>query len=175
MEGRRACSAGFTLWEMAITLALAALIATLAVPSFQRLERRASVRTAADQLLVALHRARSSAILRNLPAVVCLTSDRRTCDVRAGEPAQSWLVFIHGEAVEQLSVGELPRDLTVRASRPRVTYWPVARAGSTSTFLVCDARAVAPALAVIVSQSGRPRQTADVAGVTSVQCGTGSS
>ena len=63
---------GFTAFELLVVLALAALIAVLAVPSFADLRRSAGLTSNANQLLWALHYARSSSILRNVPTVVFL-------------------------------------------------------------------------------------------------------
>ena len=52
---------------------------------------------------------------------------------------------------------ELPERLGVTGSRVAVTYWPVSRAGTTSTFTLCHATRLARTRAVIVSQTGRPR------------------
>jgi hypothetical protein len=47
--------------------------------------------------------------------------------------------------------------VVVRANRNAVTYWPVALAGTTASFVFCDARGTSAARAIIVSQTGRPR------------------
>jgi hypothetical protein len=54
-----------------------------------------------------------------------------------------------------LSRFKLPPRLTVSASRPTVTFWPVTRAASTSTFDLCDVAGAGRS--IIVSQTGRPR------------------
>lgn len=151
-----------------MTLALVATLAALAVPSFRSLERRASVRSASDQLFVALHQARSAAILRNLPSVVCLSPDGAQCGVRAGAAAGAWIAFLERTPSrpamrhpgdELLGAGSLARGVRVHASRPTVAFWPAARAAATSTFVLCDLERIAEPRAIVVSQSGRPRQT----------------
>ncbi len=82
-----------------------------------------------------------------LPATVCLTADERTCLSRPDVAAVGWLVFrAEGSAaVAQPATPEavfhsfqLPADISVTATRPAITFWPVARAGSTGTFELCD-------------------------------------
>lgn len=169
MRSRSAFEQGVTLWELAMTLTLVAVLAGLAVPSFRGAERRAGVRSASDQLFLALHQARSASILRNVPAVVCLSADGARCGVRAGVPADAWIAFLDrspsNPAVRQpgdelLRAERLPRGIRAWATRTTVTFWPVARAGTTSTFVLCDRERLAEPRSIVVSQSGRPRQAA---------------
>ena len=60
-----------------------------------------------------------------------------------------------GESV--LAIQPRAERLTVRANRNAVTYWPFALAGTTVSFVFCDARGTSAARAIIVSQTGRPR------------------
>jgi type IV fimbrial biogenesis protein FimT len=157
-------AAGFTVTELLIALVIAALLMSLAVPGFAALTRSASLSSAANELLAALHMARASAVLRGLPVAVCLTADDSTCLAAPDAAASGWLVFVSDGTVatsrpvvvrEILSRFQLPDRLTVSASRPTVTFWPVARAGSTSTFDLCDLGGAGRS--IVVSQTGRPR------------------
>jgi type IV fimbrial biogenesis protein FimT len=162
---------GLSWAELLATLAIIALLATLSAPTFTRLRANAASLAASQTLLGALHHARSQALLRGLPAVLCLSADGSRClgDARRGQ-ARGWLVFI--DRVQRRTASGPPQfdpgDILVRrfdaatrlrlhGSRPAVTYWPVSRAGTTATFTICAAGSLAPPRAVIVSQSGRPR------------------
>ncbi len=155
---------GFTATELLVALAVAGVLMVVAVPGFAALTRSVGLSSAANELLTALHLARSSAVLRGLPVAVCLTADDRTCVAVPDSAATGWLVFVpDGSAVasrpvvvgQVLSRFKLPPRLTVSASRPTVTFWPVTRAASTSTFDLCDLAGVGRS--IIVSQTGRPR------------------
>ena len=157
---------GFTALELLVVIAIAAVLVAMAAPSFSGLRRTASIGSAANQLLWALHYARSTAILRNVPAVVCLSADGARCLTSAGTPASGWLVFLDQQrsspvqlnaADELLRNIPLPSQVTVQGTRAAVTFWPTARAGTTSTFKLCDARGDPRGKAVVVSQTGRPR------------------
>lgn len=164
-QGRRPAH-GFTLWELLIVLAIVAVLAALAAPGFAAVAREARMSSAANQLLGALHFARSEAILRGVPTVVCLTGPSGECLESTGEPAVGWLVFHdveRGSPVRQdgadilLRRVELPELVRVSGTRTAVTYWPVSRAGTTGTFRFCHLRGAARERAVVVSRSGRPR------------------
>ena len=168
--GRMTVEGGFTATELLVTLAIAAVLMSLAVPGFAALARSFGLSSAANELIFALHLARSSAVLRGLPVAVCLTADDATCLATPGAAAKGWLVFVPDGAAavsrpavvgEVLSRFRLPNTLTVSASRPTVTFWPVTRAGSTSTFDLCDVAGRGAGRSIVVSQTGRPRVAAE--------------
>ena len=157
---------GFTALELLVVVALTAVLVAMATPSFSELRRAASIGSSANQLLWALHYARSTAVTRNVPAVVCLSADGARCLTSTGTPGTGWLVFLDRQrgspvqlnmADELLRVIPLPSQVTVQGTRAAVTFWPTARAGTTSTFKLCDARGDPRGKAVVVSQTGRPR------------------
>ncbi|MCL2160363.1 MAG: GspH/FimT family pseudopilin [Betaproteobacteria bacterium] len=76
-EGR---TRGFTLTELLIVIAIAAILAALAVPSFKTVIRNMAVRNAADDLVADIQYARSEAVRTN--RTVSLTLDERTWHVR---------------------------------------------------------------------------------------------
>jgi len=162
---------GLTAFELVVALGIAALLATLAVPGFAGLRRSAALSAAANELIWAFHLARSSAALRGQPVSVCLTRDERTCVPAPDVVGLGWLVYQPesqvaaqpGSPVMVLHSFHLPPEITVSATRPAVTFWPVTRAGSTSTFELCDVEGHAPGRSIIVSQTGRPRVAVEAA------------
>jgi type IV fimbrial biogenesis protein FimT len=173
MESRSRSVRGVTALELLVVVAVAAVLATLAVPSFGSLRRAASVSAATNQLLWALHFARSSAILNGLPVTLCLSKDDATCLESAVTAGTGWLVFYQpsGRVAARpasdhplLHSFRLPADVTVHGTRAAITFWPVTRAGTTGTFDVCNVGATPRGRAVVVSQTGRPRVAVEEAG-----------
>jgi len=164
---------GFSALELLATLGVAAVLAGLAVPGFAAFRRSAGVSSAANELVWALHLARSSAVLRGQPVTVCLSPDDSSClQTSEGSAAGGWIVFqAAGQAVVPQAAPSgpilhrfrLPEAVAVRGTRPAVTFWPVARAGTTSTFEICDLEGRTPGRSIVVSQTGRPRVAQEAA------------
>jgi type IV fimbrial biogenesis protein FimT len=155
-----------TLVELMVVVAIVAILATMAAPTFGSLRRTAAVGAAATELLAALHFARSAAVLDSQPVTLCLSADGQSCVSSSADPANGWLVFAQPGAGVAASATVVPPVLrhfqvaagvVVRGSRAAVTFWPTARASLTSTFDICDVRQAVAGRAVVLSQMGRPR------------------
>lgn len=172
---------GLTLFELALTLALVAVMAGIATPSLGQWRAEAVLQREAYALLGALHAARSAAITRGEPVVLCQTAGVAACLAGSGPAsgwASGWAIFVDrpGGAAGQLDAAdellqrvELPAELRLLGSRHALSYWPTARAGTTATLVLCHARG--GALAVIVSQTGRPRLSRTDAAGNALDCG----
>lgn len=156
---------GVTVVELLATLAVLAVLVTVAVPGFRHMSRRAAVLVATHDLMSALHTTRAASIARGRPGVVCLTDAGSDCLRSTADSAVGYLAWLdHSGSRTRLDPedtllvrAQLPGELQLRGSRTSVTFWPIARAGTTNTFSICDLAALAPPAQVIVSQSGRPR------------------
>jgi type IV fimbrial biogenesis protein FimT len=160
----------FSLVEQSVVLALVAVLAGMATPSFLHLRRQMQLTEATRALHAALYFARAQAASRGLPVVLCQTDTGGRCSA-GGSAGVGWRVFAKPgaglfstfEPGDQLLVAlDLPARLQLFGTRPAITYWPTPRAAATGSFVFCDADARARPRAVIVSQTGRPR-VSDVA------------
>jgi type IV fimbrial biogenesis protein FimT len=168
---------GIALWELLGVVSIAALLAALAVPGFKEARQSAVLTAAVNQMVGSLHFARSAAILRNVPAVLCLSVEGQQCIERLEEAATGWLIFLDFQRSspprldredQRLRWVSIPADVSLQATRPALTYWPTARNGTTGTFTFCNVmRSGSTGRSVIVSQTGRPRTAESDAG----ECG----
>ncbi len=91
----RKLSQGFTLIELMIVIAIAAILMTLAVPSFSLMINNSKVTSATNEFIGSLNLARSEALKRSNNVSVCKSNAAFTaCDTSATTfTANGWLVF----------------------------------------------------------------------------------
>ncbi len=92
-------SAGFTLIEVMVVVAIVAILATLAAPSFSEMLRRNRLSTAASALQVSLSLARSEAVKRGSDARVTVAAN-----TAAGGWTNGWTVFVDGTGTANAGV-----------------------------------------------------------------------
>lgn len=92
-------SDGFTLIELMVVVAIVAILATLAAPSFVDMLRRNRLSTAVSALQVSLSLARSEAVKRGADARVTVAAN-----TSAGVWTNGWTVFVDGTGTANAGV-----------------------------------------------------------------------
>lgn len=160
-------SGGFTLQEMLVTLAIAAILAagTVGVRGFVQEHR---LRAELNLLMGHIHLARSEAIKRGSRVTLCKSTDAATCST-ATEWTDGWILFADNNGDDERQTDEpllrvqsaLAGDLTVRFGEAGtyhyLTYKPNGSGWPNATFTFCDARGASRARAIIVHRTGRAR------------------
>ena len=165
---------GFTLVELLIAMALAAVLLGIGVPAFTDFIRTNRMIGVTNELVTALQFARSEAVKRNNNVTVCVSGDGASCT--GGNWETGWIVFDdpNGNAVVDAEPIVRAHDAiggnnTVRVTAGNVgTFisftgdgFPRNVAGQvlTATFSICDARGTASGRTVQVGASGRVRSS----------------
>ncbi|MGH8494522.1 MAG: GspH/FimT family pseudopilin [Gammaproteobacteria bacterium] len=103
---RNGGESGFSLLELLVTVALAAILLGIGVPSFLDTFRNNRMAAASNDLLAAVHLARSEAVKRRAPVTVCTSADPLAPACTAGS-LNGWVVFADddGDGVAEASDG----------------------------------------------------------------------
>ena len=158
-------AAGMTLMELLTALAVFAVLATLAAPSFQTLHWNSRRTTAVNGFLHMLFLARSEAIKRGQVVSVCHSRDGQRCDP-GFDWSDGWIVFANRDrdeppvrdAAEELIVASPGwPGVSITSNRRAYSFRPVAQAVVNGTIVFCDQRGSTQARAIIISHTGRPR------------------
>lgn len=128
-RGSKPATAGFTLVELMVVIAVVAIMVAIAVPSFDTILQRNRMATAANEVVSALQTARMEAVRRNRRAVLCASADGRTCS--GGSDWMRMVVFVDDNANSAPDAGEaIIRDvqvartgLGITASSPTARIW----------------------------------------------------
>lgn len=158
---------GLTLVEAMVTLAIAAILLTWAVPSLQDFTVRNRMSTEVNNLVATLYIARSESVKRLEKVKVCpANSDFSGCSGINWE--KGWMIFTDSNNDNVINDTEtliqeypsLPSRFKIQGSadRPYIVFQPNGRStGYTNTFKFCDNGRVAHDRNVLLSNEGRVR------------------
>jgi type IV fimbrial biogenesis protein FimT len=121
---------GFTLVETMVVVAMVAILAALAAPSWNQLRARNAVRAAVNDFNASMQFARSEAVRLNNPVTVCPSTDAINC-VDVGFET-GWIVRTGAQANDPVNQQVLQDTLPRRSVRlgitgggiPRFTFLP---------------------------------------------------
>jgi len=186
---------GFTLLEMMMVVAIAAIVLLIGVPSFTDFIRNARMTSAANDFIAASHVARSEAIKRRDPVTVCTSANALAgtpeCDPSAD--LTGWIVFVDDNADGAFDAGEallqqhapIPPTISARGTLDplAITYLGSGFAVSevAAQILMCDARgnrasAGEPSAArgITIAPTGRASVTRNVGEIAAIRNAIGS-
>ena len=158
---------GYSLYELLMTLTLAAIIIGLGLPSFAGITARNRQHAEMNALFHAIHVARKESIMRRRVVSLCPSVDAMSCEP-GRDWSTGWLMFANQDADEppQIDAGEpllqahtVGKNIRITANRRGFTLRATQKRATNGTIVVCDeAGRIAPK-ALVVSYTGRPRVT----------------
>lgn len=156
---------GFTIIELLVTLSVAGIILTVAVPSFQGLVQESRISAQSNNFLSAVMLAKSEAIKRNSPVTICPSTNGTAC-TGGTVWSNGWVVFADassdgvvdgGEEVIQVNAAFTGGN-TLQSAGARITFTANGFSmGFNNTFSLCDSRGVIHSRALILNNQGRLR------------------
>ena len=138
----------FTLLDLIMALAVAAILAGVVMPALDKTVLNARQRATINGFIVATHLARSHAIRRNLPVVICPGAHTDPC-ARPADWNTGWVVFVNtdGDVPPELDDGEsvLLRSapaarIDLQANRDAFRFHRVGLRSTNGTLRLCDRR-----------------------------------
>ena len=99
------CQSGFTLIELLVAFTVLAVLAMVAVPSFNEAILSNKLTTFANNFVTSAYLARSEAIKRNANVRLCRSADGTSCATFGGWQ-QGWVVFHDANGSGSIDVGE---------------------------------------------------------------------
>ncbi len=170
---KRGRERGVTLVELMVVIAIAAILATIGVPSMLTFIQNNRLVSQANILLGSLNEARSHAVARARPVTVCGSADGGACN---GNWSAGWMSFVDTDGNGARAAGEevrafvsgVPDGVAIRLAGEVVSI-RFTREGSVAgerrhTFSICDGRGSGSARGVIVLPTGGTRAATDADG-----------
>lgn len=171
-------SRGFTLIELMLALLIAGVVLGLAVPSMGKMMERGQTTSTFNRLIGDLAFARSEAVKRGQPVVVCPSNNQSSC--AGSDWSKGWLLFVDldddravdgGEDILRIA-DEVKSPIKVFARKFKKTSLSFGGdgklekgvAGDIGRLVVCDSTGDAGAKALTFSPFGQHRQDTVAAG-----------
>ena len=172
-------STGFTLIELMIAVALVAILAGIALPSYASARAAAQTLSLRNALLAALTESRNAAAFYEHDTILCPSLDGESC-ADSFEWQHGFIAAIdlnNNERIDDADRRLLYRDeikdvrLLTSSGRKRIQFQPNgSNAGSNATFTFCDARGPTRATALVMNNRGDLREDRPSATAIAAAC-----
>ncbi len=159
---------GFTLIELIVTISIVVICITLAGPSLTEMRQNTLRRSTVNDFWHSIFLARNESIKRNSVVSLCRSKSGQSCDNTADSWSSGWIVFENLDRDEPaqrdsnepiLHIYNASQNISIRSNRSTFSFRPIAQGSVNGTIVFCDQRGSRAARAIIISHTGRPRQS----------------
>jgi len=178
---KRQNKTGFTLVELVVSLSIAGLLITLAIPSFSQTVAKTRLRSQLQIVFTHHQLARSEAIKTNQRITLCKSSNGIQCTPKASW-TEGWIVFNDPDLDKTVN----NNDRIIRVQQPissglslsyrgfgsfnYISYFSDGRSTTNGTFTLCNQYGSSEAMSVIISRTGRARMDNKTASGKALNC-----
>ncbi len=148
---------GFTLIELLLTIAVAAILMSIAIPGFQTFFSSAKGTSATNDLIVAASLAPSEAISRDKEVKLCASSDMSSCSGDSSDWPNGWIVRVEGNTLRLWEQDLDATEVTKTDGASSLTYDSDGRLAKENKFTVnIDGCRTGRKHSVVIPLLGRP-------------------
>lgn len=127
---------GFNLLELLITLAVLAVLASIAAPNFNETVLGSKLTGYANNLVACSYLARSEAIKRHAVVKLCASSNGSSCAVSGGWE-QGWIILSGSTVIKYQQAAGVGIKITESSNNNILNYNPIGVGSTQATLTVC--------------------------------------